>query len=112
MGRGPATQGSPIDIVRSLVNPSDPALGVGWTRRSNLEAKVRLRIKRLLRRHRTLIAVGGGGIDTIAERVFQQARALYERWPEVDGELWTRVSETARWIRREPGTTIAPDLLR
>ncbi len=78
-----------IDIVRSLVNPSDPALGVDWTRRSNLEAKVRLRIKRLLRRHRTLIAVGGGGIDTMAERVFQQARALYERWPEVDGELWT-----------------------
>jgi hypothetical protein len=24
----------------------------------------------------------------LAERMFQQARVLYERWPEVEGEQW------------------------
>jgi len=28
-------------------------------------------------------------LDLVAERVFQQARTLYERWPEIEGEqLW------------------------
>jgi hypothetical protein len=27
----------------------------------------------------------GGGLDEVADRVFRQARALYERWPEVEG---------------------------
>ena len=73
-----------VEIVRSLVDPSDPALGIDWTERSNLEAKVRLRIKRLLRKHRALLPAEGGGIDALADRVFQQARLLYERWPDVD----------------------------
>lgn len=76
-----------IEIVRSLVDPSDPALGIDWTERSNLEAKVRLRIKRVLRRHRALLP-DGGGLDTMADRVFQQARLLYERWPDVDAVGW------------------------
>jgi len=74
------------EIVSSLLNPKDPALGVDWTERSNLEAKVRLRIKRLLRKHKALIPVTGGGIDAVADRVFQQARVLYQRWPEIEGE--------------------------
>lgn len=77
-----------MEIVRSLIDPTDPALGIDWTERSNLEAKVRLRIKRLLRKHRSLLATGGGGVDAITDRVFQQARMLYERWPDVDGAHW------------------------
>jgi hypothetical protein len=77
-----------VDIVRSLVNADDPALGVDWTERSNLQANVRLRIKRVLRKHRTFIPSYGGGLEDVAERVFQQARLLYERWPEIDGERW------------------------
>jgi len=77
------------EIVTSLMNPADPALGVDWTERSNLEAKVRLRIKRVLRKHKALISAnGGGGLDAVADRVFQQARLLYQRWPEIEGETW------------------------
>ena len=74
------------EIVRSLKNPDDPALGVDWTERSNLEAKVRLRIKRILRKHKALVSLSGGGLDHVADWVFQQAKLLYERWPEVEGE--------------------------
>jgi Domain of unknown function (DUF3387) len=76
------------EIVRGLVNPSDPALGVDWTQRSNLESKVRLRIKQILRRNKKLLNVDGGGFDGIVDRVFAQARTLYERWPDVDGDSW------------------------
>lgn len=76
------------EIVRSLTRPDDPALGVDWTERSNLEAKVRLRIKQILRRNRTLLDINGAGFDATVERVFAQARTLCERWPEVEGEQW------------------------
>jgi type I restriction enzyme R subunit len=84
----PRLKGIAVEIVRSLINPDDPALGVDWTERSNLEAKVRLRIKRLLRKHKTFIPTEGGGLDAVADRVFQQARVLYQRWPEIEGEAW------------------------
>jgi len=63
--------------------------GSGQARRHGRpEAKVRLRIKRLLRKHRTFIPTEGGGLDAVADRVFQQARVLYQRWPEIEGEAW------------------------
>ena len=74
-----------VEIVRSLTRPDDPALGIDWTERENLEAKVRLRIKQILRRRKAMIPAGGGDLDALAERVFQQARVLYERWPETEG---------------------------
>jgi len=82
----PRLKGIAGEIVRSLVNPSDPALGVDWTQRSNLESKVRLRIKQILRRNKKFLNVDGGGFDAIVDRVFDQARVLYQRWPEIEGE--------------------------
>jgi hypothetical protein len=75
------------DIVRSLTRPDDPALGVDWTERSNLEAKVRLRIKKILRANRKFLNLDGGDFDAAVDRVFDQARTLYERWPEVE-DAW------------------------
>ena len=72
------------EIVRSLTRPDDPALGADWTERSNLEAKVRVRIKQILRRNRKFLNLNGGGFDAVVDRVFAQAKTLYERWPEVD----------------------------
>jgi type I restriction enzyme R subunit len=77
------------EIVRGLMNPADPALGVDWTQRSNLESKVRLRIKQILRRNKKFLYINGGGFDEIVDRVFDQARTLYERWPDVEGESWS-----------------------
>lgn len=75
-----------VEIVRGLTNRDDPAVGIDWTHRPNLEAKVRLRIKNVLRKNKKFVDLGGGGIDDAADRIFQQARALYERWPEINGE--------------------------
>jgi len=74
------------EIVRSLTRPDDPALGVDWTERSNLEAKVRLRIKGILRANKKFLHTNSGGFDAVVERVFDQARTLYQRWPEVEGD--------------------------
>jgi type I restriction enzyme R subunit len=76
------------EIVRGLMNPADPALGVDWTQRSNLESKVRLRIKQILRRNKKFLHNDGGDFDGIVDRVFDQARTLYERWPDVEGDTW------------------------
>lgn len=76
------------EIAVEIVRHFREDLAVDWTQRGNLEARVRSRIKRLLRRHKpalTTVAGGGGGLDDIADRVFQQARTLYERWPEIEG---------------------------
>jgi type I restriction enzyme R subunit len=73
------------EIAAELVVQVRQDLAVDWTERGNLEARIRARIKRLLRRHR-YTAPQGGGLDEAADRVFQQARALYERWPEIEGE--------------------------
>jgi len=84
----PRLKGIAGEIVNSLTRPDDPALGVDWTERSNLEARVRLRIKHILRRNRTFLELDGGGFDRIVDRVFEQARTLYERWPEIEGDVW------------------------
>ena len=76
------------EIVQSLTRPEDPALGVDWTERSNLEAKVRLRIKQILRKNRKFLHINGGGFDGIVDRVLDQARTLYQRWPDIEGDLW------------------------
>jgi type I restriction enzyme, R subunit len=70
-----------IEIVRQVRGD----LAIDWTERGNVEARVRSRIKRLLRRHKTIVPQPNGGIDDVAERVFQQARTLYRRYPEVEG---------------------------
>jgi len=82
----PRLKGIAGEIVRSLTRPDDPALGVDWTERGNLEAKVRLRIKQVLRRNRTFLKLDGGGFDRAVADIFDQARTLYERWPEIEGE--------------------------
>ena len=82
----PRLKGVAAEIVNGLMNPSDPALGVDWTQRSNLESKVRLRIKQILRRNKKFLHINGGGFDGIVDRVFDQARTLYQRWPEVEGD--------------------------
>ena len=76
------------DIAVEIVRHVREDLAVDWTQRGNLEARIRSRIKRLLRKHKIALdsATGGGGIDQMADRVFQQARALYERWPEIAGD--------------------------
>ena len=78
------------DIAIEIVRHVREDLAVDWTQRGNLEARIRSRIKRLLRKHKVALntAAGGGGrgLDDIADRVFQQARTLYERWPEIEGD--------------------------
>jgi type I restriction enzyme R subunit len=74
------------DLAAELVNQVRADLAVDWTERGNLEAQVRSRIKRLLRRNRFAVPSGGGGLDVVAERIFEQARALYRRYPEVEGD--------------------------
>ena len=77
------------DIAVEIVRHVREDLAVDWTQRGNLEARIRSRIKRLLRKHRVALdsaTNGGGGLDEMADRVFQQARTLYQRWPEVEGD--------------------------
>jgi type I restriction enzyme, R subunit len=76
------------DLVRSI--RSD--LSVDWADRANTEAAIRSKIKRLLRRPQYREAVkkyvrsgdGGGGLDLVAQRIFDQARTLYRYWPDVE----------------------------
>jgi len=82
---GTSSTGPTGDVVDAVVDQVRQDLAVDWTERGNLEARIRARIKRLLRRHR-YTAPQGGGLDEAADRVFRQARALYERWPEIEGE--------------------------
>jgi type I restriction enzyme R subunit len=74
------------DLAAELVRQVRADLAVDWTERGNLEAQVRSRIKRLLRRNRFAIPASGGGLDVVAERIFEQARTLYRRYPEVEGD--------------------------
>jgi type I restriction enzyme R subunit len=65
---------------------------VDWADREATEAKIRAKIKRLLRKHaykpRQRDPGGGGGdahgLDHAAQRVLDQAKALYRYWPEVE----------------------------
>jgi hypothetical protein len=67
-------------------------LSVDWADRANTEAAIRSKIKRLLRKPQYREAVrkyirngeGGGGLDVVAQRIFDQARTLYRYWPDVE----------------------------
>ncbi len=87
-------------LVAQIVPRVREALAVDWADRGNLTSKVRLAIKRVLRaQQNTAIveklqaregrSIGGGarnGMDPLVDRLFEQARILYRRWPEVEGE--------------------------
>jgi hypothetical protein len=68
---------------------------VDWTDREATQAKVRTKIKRLLRRHRnelTKAAGGGSGpshdLDYYTDLILDQARDMYRYWPEVGDRLF------------------------
>jgi type I restriction enzyme R subunit len=78
-------------IAHELVEGIRRDLTVDWADREATEAKVRAKIKRLLRRHGYNApkrdARGGGdhhGLDHTAQLVLDQAKALYRYWPEVE----------------------------
>jgi type I restriction enzyme R subunit len=80
------------EIARELVKGIRADLTVDWTSRASAEAAIRVKIKRLLRRHKFTAASGsglGGGVggsmstDEVVSLILNQARALYAAWPEV-----------------------------
>lgn len=81
------------DIARDLVKGIRADLSVDWASHENREALIRRKIKRLLRKHHyrppeSSNPSGGGGRMTMERAtalILDQARALYYRWPEVDG---------------------------
>jgi len=91
-------------IAHELVENIRKDLSVDWTDREATEAKVRTKIKRLLRRHKDKLpkplapaatgSGGGGGGDHTAELnyytklILDQAKSLYRYWPEVGDRLF------------------------
>jgi type I restriction enzyme R subunit len=83
-------------IAHELVENIRKDLTVDWTNREATEAKVRTKIKRLLRRHRKELkkAVGAGGgkppddLNYYADLILDQAREMYRYWPEVGDRLF------------------------
>lgn len=81
------------EIARELVKGIRNDLSVDWTSHESREAAIRRKIKRLLRRHRYRPPApkGGGGshlsLDEATTLILGQARALYQRWPEIETEL-------------------------
>jgi type I restriction enzyme R subunit len=81
------------EIARDLVKGIRTDLSVDWTSHESREALIRRKIKRLLRKHHyrppeSPSHSGGGGRMTMERAtalILDQARALYYRWPEVDG---------------------------
>lgn len=78
-------------IAHELVEAIRTDLTVDWADREATEAKVRTKIKRLLRKHKYRppkpSADGGGGLagfDYAAQLVLDQAKSLYRYWPDVD----------------------------
>jgi type I restriction enzyme R subunit len=80
-------------IAHELVQSIRGDLTVDWTDREATQAKVRTKIKRLLRRHREEIAKAAGGaaphdLNHYTDLVLDQARDLYRYWPEVGDRLF------------------------
>jgi type I restriction enzyme R subunit len=80
-------------IAHELVESIRKDLTVDWTDREATQAKVRTKIKRLLRRHRKeLTNAGGGGrptdLDYYTDLILDQARDMYRYWPEVGDRLF------------------------
>lgn len=76
-------------IAHELVESIRTDLTVDWADRAATEAKIRAKIKRLLRKHRyrpPAPAGDGGdhGVDYAAQLVLDQAKALYRYWPDVE----------------------------
>jgi type I restriction enzyme, R subunit len=79
-------------IAHELVDAIRTDLTVDWADRESVEAKVRTKIKRLLRKHKydppqPARDDGGGGLvgfDYAAQLVLDQAKSLYRYWPDVD----------------------------
>ncbi len=82
-----------------LVKAIKADLSVDWADRENTQAALRSKIRRLLRKreYRDAILAAtasaapqfNGGIDDIAQRVFDQAKSLYRYWPDVEtGQLF------------------------
>lgn len=81
-------------IAHELVDGIRRDLTIDWADRESTEAKIRAKIKRMLRRNRDKLGsrkpkAGGGrnsvDVDDVAQLIFEQARALYRYWPEVRG---------------------------
>ena len=77
-------------IAHDLVEGIRTDLTVDWADRQATEAKVRAKIKRLLRKHsyqppRPKGGGGGGsnGLEYAAQLVLDQAKVLYRSWPEI-----------------------------
>jgi type I restriction enzyme R subunit len=74
-------------IARDLVKSIRSDLEVDWADRESVEAVIRVKVKRLLRRHNFKPKPGGGGKpldrDRVTDLVMEQARTLYRLWPEI-----------------------------
>ena len=82
-------------IAHELVERIRNDLTVDWTDREATQAKVRTKIKRLLRRHRKELtkAAGAGGaasqdLNYYTDLILEQARDMYRYWPEVGDRLF------------------------
>jgi len=92
-------------IAHELVESIRGDLTVDWADREAGEARIRTKIRRLLRRHRDKLALDpedagsasgapagrARDIDFYTEAVFGQARTLYRYWPGVGGRLFEEV---------------------
>ncbi len=74
-------------IAHDLVEGIRTDLSVDWADRESTEAKIRTKIKRLLRKHGYRPPAGGGGaggsMDGVTDAVLGQAKMLYRYWPEL-----------------------------
>jgi type I restriction enzyme R subunit len=92
-------------IAHELVESIRQDLTVDWTDRRATEAKIRTKIKRLLRRHRDKLpadaATGSnsagagsgtrGQLDLFADAILDQARTLYRFWPDGGDRLFEEI---------------------
>jgi type I restriction enzyme R subunit len=81
-------------IANELVKSIRADLAVDWADRESSEAAIRVKIKRLLRKHNyqpKAAARGGEGpydVNHYTQLVLDQAKALYRYWPEVQDRLF------------------------
>jgi type I restriction enzyme R subunit len=73
------------EVARALVRGIKEDLSVDWADHEATEAAIKVKIKRLLRRHKFEAPNGGGGrsVDRVVAGLLDQARELYRFWPDV-----------------------------